>query len=140
MIKIELAEVGLEHMVALWNRKNTELCKYEIREFPVISWSVKCIYRLLPIIFLNPFQARVPFLHLLKTSEHFWFYDVFRGYINVILPWKGLNIWNSYVVRKKWPAMPQSAITCLKVTTETLEQGVKDIQSQQQRHHNDAWR
>ena len=36
--------------------------------------------------------------------------------------------------------MPQLAITCLKLTTETLEQGVKDIQSQQQRHHNDAWR
>ena len=35
--------------------------------------------------------------------------------------------------------MPQLAITCLKLTTETLEQGVKDIQSQQQRHHNDAW-
>ena len=43
------------------------------------------IYGLLSTIVLNPFQVKVPFLHPLKTTEHFWFYDVFQGYRNVIL-------------------------------------------------------
>ena len=34
----------------------------------------------------------------------------------------------------------QSAFTCSKLTVETLEQGVKYVQSQQQRHQNDARR
>ena len=29
---------------------------------------------------LNPFQANVLFLYLLKTSENLWFSDVFRAY------------------------------------------------------------
>ena len=29
---------------------------------------------------INPFQANVPFLYPLKTSENLWFSDVFRGY------------------------------------------------------------
>ena len=35
---------------------------------------------------------------------------------------------------------PQPAFTCSKLTLETLEQGVKYVQSQQERHQNDAWR
>ena len=30
-------------------------------------------------IFFNPFQANVPFLYPLKTSDNLWFSDVFRG-------------------------------------------------------------
>ena len=36
----------------------------------------------------NPFQANVPFLYPLKTSENLWFSDVFRGCKgNIDLKW-----------------------------------------------------
>ena len=83
---------------------NTELVNMEkIREFPATSWSVIYIYRLLPTIFVNPFQAKVQFLHPLKTSKNF--YDVFRGYRNLMLAWNGLNAWNPCVAVEKWPTL-----------------------------------
>ena len=39
----------------------------------------------------NPFHAKVPFLYLLKTSKNLWFSDVFRGYRNGKLAWKGFT-------------------------------------------------
>ena len=33
------------------------------------------------------------FLYLLKTSENFWFFDVFRGY------WKRPKVWNGLICR-----------------------------------------
>ena len=42
------------------------------------------------IFHINPFHANVPFLCPLKTSENLWFSDVFRGYRNGTLAWKGL--------------------------------------------------
>ena len=38
---------------------------------------------------LNPFQANVPFLYPLKTSENLWFSDVSRGYRKGTLAWNG---------------------------------------------------
>ena len=40
----------------------------------------------------NPFQANVPCLYTLKTSQNLWFSDVFRGYGNGALAWNGLSI------------------------------------------------
>ena len=81
---------------------NTELVNMEkFREFPAISWSVIYIYKLLPTIFLNAFQAKVQFPHPLKTSINFWFYDVFRVCRNVIFAWSGLNVWNPCVAAEK---------------------------------------
>ena len=40
---------------------------------------------------INPFQVNVPFLYLLKTLENLWFYDVFVGYRNSTLAWKGIT-------------------------------------------------
>ena len=83
---------------------NTELVNMEkMREVPATSWSVIYIYRLLPRIFLNPFQAKVQFLHPLKTLKNF--YDVFRGYRNLMLAWNGLNAWNPCVAVEKWPTL-----------------------------------
>ena len=33
----------------------------------------------------NPFYHKVPYLYTLKTTENFWFSDVFREYRNRIL-------------------------------------------------------
>ena len=38
---------------------------------------------------INPFQANIPFLYPLKTSENRSFSDVFRGYRNGKLDWNG---------------------------------------------------
>ena len=40
---------------------------------------------------LNPFQANVPFLYALKTSENQRFSNDFRGYRNEPLAWNGLE-------------------------------------------------
>ena len=41
---------------------------------------------------LNPFQANVPFLYHLKTSENQRFSDVFREYRKGTLAWNGLSL------------------------------------------------
>ena len=41
------------------------------------------------IIFINPFQAEVPFLYPLKTLENLWVFYVFRGERNGIMAWNG---------------------------------------------------
>ena len=41
---------------------------------------------------INPFQANVPFLYPMKTSENFWFSDVFVG-----------------IEREHWPEMGQTS-------------------------------
>ena len=43
------------------------------------------------INFLKSFQANVPFLYPLKTSENLWFSDVCRGYRNGTLASNGSN-------------------------------------------------
>ena len=40
---------------------------------------------------LNPFQADVHFLYLLKTSGNLWVSHVFMGYGKRILAWDGLK-------------------------------------------------
>ena len=46
-------------------------------------------------MWLNLFQANVPFLYFLKTSENLRFSDVFRRYRKGTLAWNGLryNMW-----------------------------------------------
>ena len=60
----------------------------------------------------------VYFYPLLKTSEIFWFSDVFRGYVKRPATRKG------FTERRSQPA-----ITCSMLAIGTLEQGVKYAQS-----------
>ena len=74
------------------------------------------------------FQPNVPFQYSLKTPERLWFYDVFRGYKNwrlcVKVSWYSQNITAGFRL-----ASAHWAITCSKLSIETLEQGVKYVQS-----------
>ena len=87
----------------------------------------------------NPFQANVPFLYPLKTSENLWFSEVFRGYRKGTLAWNGLIEQHFSIIEKKskkiWASiffsqkifgggivsMTQLTFTCSKPTTETLK-------------------
>ena len=55
-------------------------------------------------MFFNPFHANIPFLYFLKTSQNFWFSDVFRKYRNGTLS-RGKGFRNETLVQNglsKW--------------------------------------
>ena len=54
-----------------------------------------CSAELLPATFY-PFQTNVLFLYPLKMLENLWFSDVFRGYRNKKMAWKGLSFFTGH--------------------------------------------
>ena len=65
---------------------------WHIRDFLKIlnSSDMQCLNCKL-IHSINPFHASISFLYPLKTSGNLWFSDVFKGYRNGTLTWKGLG-------------------------------------------------
>ena len=74
------------------------------------------------ITVVNTFLANAPILYSLKTPKNFWFSGVFRGYKMGTLARNGLTGGCTLI-----PV--QLAFTCSKLTIETVEQGVKYVQS-----------
>ena len=57
------------------------LCLYKLTDFMAFTL---CVLEILVAVKINlkPFQANVPYLYPVKTSENQRFSDVFRGHIN----------------------------------------------------------
>ena len=66
-------------------------------------------------------MANVPILYPLKTPENIWLCEVLRGYKIGTLAGDRLRLSNNIC--------SQLAITCSKSSVETLEEGVKYVQS-----------
>ena len=70
---------------------------------------------------MNLFHATGLFSYTLKTSENLWVSDIFRGSRKRPVGWNA--------TMKNFQVCTQPAITCSKLPIETLEQGVKYVQS-----------
>ena len=125
------SEVVFTHRIIL---NGTPAEKYMLkvtdRNIKLLSWMRST--RIIKASELNPFHTNVPFPCLLKISENLWFSYVSRWYRKGALAWNRLIevvLLSLLLTLNTLKTITQAVFTCSKSTIETLEQGVKYIQS-----------
>ena len=71
-----------------WTKNVLEVLKMLILWYHLL-W-LKEHYKILNHSVINPFQANIPILYPLKTTENLYFSGIFRGYKMGTLAWNGL--------------------------------------------------